>query len=980
MANDNLTLSLLRPDDLLSLRFEFVNLTLDTAKAPPVLVRIKAGQPTFIIVEFAPQHIAEQAFLEDNNGPINLVAPPISALLSGSTRLVFKVPEVLQTVPLTISSLLDWAKFVPSLVSNALTATPIDSVFPSVGEPSALETAIELPYRLLLSPDATAGWKHAINAVTRNGRTELWHTRLGVATNNGVDESLRPILRAIWARDFASNFPRDLTLSLTGEERKQIARLTSDFNLDPQPLNYQRLVLSALGGWTDIEGSWDSPSFNLTGWHQVIAAGRDQYIRVDSKGFLWPFGHRAAKIQVWERKLQTAPNGTRGEYLMKFEVVVVTEPVRDYTGNEMTAAYAFQGREMPFKRVHLKTLTTPPLSKELNPPDFPMVGGVKFNFYIIAEGYDNSIVDFSMPLMFVSKTDTNIQVEASDRTALLRNQMVVYAPSQNSGDTHLKTMEMTFEAVQAGALTPTFLPKITTARVSIQAIDSLLGASGASSGVLMTFHDVFLTHGFDTGTNPSETFAKFVRSEFEARTKPSETFAIPLSIPAEKAGVVTPNLSLDGLSRKLGPVPKVDTLVEAVANPNNTAAIESIIQSLDGNLLGGIALKDVISAVTSQPIENQIPALITRQLPDSIQTSFTWEPKLSRINDPTNPASNSSLPLIITEETHLKVEARSIAPLNGSAPAFIVDGILSNFGLNLNNVVVITLDELRFHVERGKKTDLHPAGVHIGFVGPLSFFNQLAELMPADGFSDLPAIQVAPDGITAGYALGIPTAGVGAFSLENIALSAAMELPFERPVGLRLAFSERYHPFLVTLSLIGGGGFLAVILNTNGIEKIEASLELGGNITISLGIVEANAHVMMGFHFSMRQGEGIEFTAYIRVGASVDLLGIISISVEFYLGLSFIPKSSLGDKIKAGQRKLDKEILGIVTGIASVTIGVHVLLFDKSFTLTFERTFVIPARANIPVVGTVKLPILADPSFEDMVSVDDWQTYCEAFA
>jgi hypothetical protein len=235
---------------------------------------------------------------------------------------------------------------------------------------------------------------------------------------------------------------------------------------------------------------------------------------------------------------------------------------------------------------------------------------------------------------------------------------------------------------------------------------------------------------------------------------------------------------------------------------------------------------------------------------------------------------------------------------------------------------------------------------------------------------------VTPDGVTAGYTLGIPSAGVGAFSLENIALSAALELPFVGPVGLRLAFSERFHPFLVTVSLVGGGGFLAVALDTKGIETIEGSLELGGNITVSLAIVEANAHVMMGFHFGMRQadqgGVSLDFTAYIRVGASVDLLGLIGISIDIYLGLGFTPKIAMTNPPSG--------ILGIVSGVAAVTVGVHVLFTDKSFTLSFERTFVIPARVNLPLVGTVSLPILADPSFDEMVSVEDWQGYSDAFA
>jgi hypothetical protein len=134
--------------------------------------------------------------------------------------------------------------------------------------------------------------------------------------------------------------------------------------------------------------------------------------------------------------------------------------------------------------------------------------------------------------------------------------------------------------------------------------------------------------------------------------------------------------------------------------------------------------------------------------------------------------------------------------------------------------------------------------------------------------------------------------------------------------------------------------------------------------------------VMIGFHFGIKQADGggilMDFTAYIRVGASVDLLGLVGISVDIYLGLGFTPKFAMHPP--------PSNILGVVSGVASVTVGVHVLFVDKTFQLSFERSFAIPARASIPVIGTITLPILADPSFDEMISTDDWQQYCLAYA
>jgi hypothetical protein len=976
MANGNLTGSLLRPDDLLALAFEFVNLTLNTTPTPPVLVRTQADQPAFLIVGFPPQHIAEQSFHEGSAG-----SPPVPSILAEDTRLVFQLPDAVESVPLTVEALLAWDQLTPSLAANALASPPAANP-PGIGEPAAVQTSIELPYGLILSPDSTGAWIHASAAVTQSGRTELWHTRLGLTAGDSVDEAQLPILRAIWARDFGANPPADF--SLLGSIRKQIASLSSDFTLPvvPLPLNARHLMLSALGAWADVGGSWNFPQqFSLQEWRHIVSSGRDQYVRVVLRGFLCAFGNRASVVSITERKLETAPNGTRVECLVENIFLAVLEPCKNYATAEAVGAYAHQGREMPLNSICITTLTTPPLDRVPASLEFPTVGGVPFHFHIVAQDVDGQTLDFSMPLMFVADgtdpgTVPGAYADATRRTASeLKNQRVAFAQPQTSGDTHLKASEFTFNVQTSPNLIPPFLPAIESAQVSIPALDHLLSSSGAPPSVSFSFHDVYLQNGFDPATNPTQSFGKLDN--------------LAISLPADRAGGLMapqldgssgsfkPSMIVDGLSRTLGPVPQVDNLTSG-------ANLDPILNALNMNLLGGITVKDVISAVAGGSLDQklkQIPKMITQQLPDKVETTLHWQPDLQILNNNVSstdpPATDPAHIIITTPDTVLTIDAQIVSPLDGNDPTFTVQGTLTNFGLNLLSVIVVTFDKLQFTVNPGKKPDVSTEGVNVEFVGPLSLINQLAELLPADGFSDPPAIEVTPEGITAGYSLAIPSAGVGAFSLENIAISAEMELPFvDKPVGLRLSFSERFHPFLVTVSLVGGGGFLAIELSTHGIQGIEGSMELGGNITVSLAVVEANAHVMIGFHFGIRQaGDGgilMDFTAYIRVGASVDLLGIVSISVDFYLGLGFTPKFVM--------KPPPEGILGVVSGVASVTVGVHVLFVDKTFQLTFERSFTIPARAHIPLIGTISLPILADPSFDEMISSDDWQQYCQAFA
>jgi len=90
-------------------------------------------------------------------------------------------------------------------IVEGIAAEPSPAVYlPRLRRPTRLETAIEAPYRLILSPHRLAAWAHALTpVVSPQGRSELWHTRIAVWYDDQVYE--RPhylrALRAIWALD-----------------------------------------------------------------------------------------------------------------------------------------------------------------------------------------------------------------------------------------------------------------------------------------------------------------------------------------------------------------------------------------------------------------------------------------------------------------------------------------------------------------------------------------------------------------------------------------------------------------------------------------------------------------------------------------------------------------------------------------------------------------------------------------------------------
>ncbi len=114
------------------------------------------------------------------------------------------------------------------------------------------------------------------------------------------------------------------------------------------------------------------------------------------------------------------------------------------------------------------------------------------------------------------------------------------------------------------------------------------------------------------------------------------------------------------------------------------------------------------------------------------------------------------------------------------------------------------------------------------FGGPLEFVNEIRRFIPGNGFSDPPGLSVTPSGLSASYSLNLPAIGVGVFALTDASLGAAFNLPFDsRPMSVKFNFSTREHPFSITVSLLGGGGFFAIGVSARGVNEIEAALEFG---------------------------------------------------------------------------------------------------------------------------------------------------------
>jgi hypothetical protein len=1067
----SLSFDLLRPDDLLVLTIELVNFRLDKTDPKNPLLKIdKAADPAYLIAHFPPQSITERTFFETSpipQPPYNVPPPPatappadpgtsdtllppgqVAARMSGPSRLVFRAPSNTKPIPFTVEALLDWSAFtlvVTPAAAAASNAKPSPTF--AIAAPKPMVTALEIPYRLVLSPNSDVGWLHATLPVTHAGRTELWHTRMARMVMQGKTKvpkdptALNTIpLRAIWTPDFVgpaplpdffSNNPPGYLTPMTPRDRNEIVILTSGFDgyfavkintqtgateripYVPQPVQASRVFLTALGGWLSSRGHWDplanyeytpvidtarklaaahasaaatapnSPqlqpemyippvqSLELSEWDHIATMGRDHYVKIVYEGFLYPFGHRASLVKVSERKFIGGDVGVIGDpvaYLTQHMYIVVRETEKTY----ITSPYTYKGYENPFRsQVSMKTIVTP----EIDQPAMSAVGGASDSFWVQVNAQDlpwhisavdlaASHIDFHGAMIFVPLSESNLAAVQTDyvsqqsglrRAFQLHAKNVAYADPA-AGDTALKTKALYFDTQITQASPPyaqaPFIPKLDANRAADVTMPALEALTGGSPDVQIHLYQQYLSQGLDANAG---VFA-------EVNVPP------PVGFSANKSGgFARPNLTVSAVTARKGLTGgKSADAAKGLIDP------AAFFGDVDAKLFGTVPLKDLIPidpgtlralAKTNAP-EIRTHSVPNARNPQTITTKVSWAPELVP-GWPANSGSgsgsgsgSSSSPLQVQFNTDgnkssLTLNATFVRYFNGTAPTSKVHGALSNFLITLFGVMGVKINSITFDSTNGSKTMVAahlPNNSPIQFLGALAFVQKLADVLPPGIFGGSgPSITLAPSYLKISYTIGLPPISVGVLSIEHIAITTGLDLPYlDGKPEFEFAFASRSNPFLITVECLGGGGFVHLVISADGVQMVEGALEFGGEFSIDLGVASGGVHIMAGIYFQLTN-TSTTLTGFVDIGGEVSVLGIISISIDLNLSLSFI-HNQYGNKVQ---------------GRATLSISVHIIFFSISVSVSVERSF--GAHGG-------------DPRMKQLVGPTDWAAYADAIA
>lgn len=536
---------------------------------------------------------------------------------------------------------------------------------PEPKEPKPNETALELPYRLFISPHVGGGWAHALKPVksVQTGRTELWHTRLATRKTNGQlsegKDGMRTV-RAIWSPDAEAadvvnvehlNIPFRATLD--AHDRHNIVHLSSNFRIkkktgtakyEPKAIEADRLMLSTLGAWLNARGAWPVNQvnfFDVEEWRHRGTQGRDHYVRVVYAGTLLPFGHRASLIKVTERKFHKGIAGNPA-FLRQRMFIVVREPVRtinngSFTHQESGRTGESYAREMPFVSARITTLVTPSLadpaqshSKISGTPNlqgfWPHVGAgthpAPFLFHVQLEDIDGQMTDVAMPMIFAGKPildglAVNEGAMASTFSAIINSYNG--GPKFKSGDSSGKFYSDIGFGGQRVTYAPVNRPGDTV--FETQSVKFGLARQGTSfiphvqtsaveiaslkhlAGVSAKPVIAYFKDYLKSGYGPAEIFVGLVGG----------STSLNFSGQGDRSGgFVQPNLGITALSRKMGPVGGTAPALSAL-NSTGTFKPDDFFANALPLLFGCIKLSDILK-VFNVSASDLMPKFVTEEL------------------------------------------------------------------------------------------------------------------------------------------------------------------------------------------------------------------------------------------------------------------------------------------------------------------------------------------------------------------------------
>jgi len=1035
---------IVRPEDLLILDFQFDNLSLlKSYGQPPKLVRTDPSKPCLVTMVFPPQHIQEEVFVDPSH-PFTGAAPQAS--IAGESQIVFQIADADAAAgfPYSLTELLRVCRDAGLRVHP--NAPPRNSPDPGAilgAPPLSLDeilsdsyTAIEAPYRLILSPNRYGAWAHALLPRTQHREslgspadprsdasgiawTEVWHTMLRARPPQGQSEDAVRTVRAIWSPDFRTPAPCDFG-ALQGVDRQELVKLTGDFGDESgQPskradrlsraVDVDQLALSALGATMKVLYDQTPPvagsggGLSLSTWRHEAIMARDQYVKVAYEGYLYPWGHRVSYVQITQRKLMPELSGPGSvSFLQKKYYIIVRQPTNSYRQTNPLAMFPevaiADGQfeiDPPAPVYHPPQGCTPGVGTEAGEqPFWIMLNGQPYAFDAALTDHNGGMGHFHPGALFVPFGPLQVPAASDIETFLtgaqklyrtfylsarylnFNGQPLAFAPWTANQNTNLQAFHITFDA-QHNLLNDRahlFFPTIQSAEAQVPPLNRLRGTDMQCS---FRYADAYLRNngqGFN-GDNLGKVYAEL-------------TSPVPLDFSGDLSHgkpLLTARISVIALSAKT-------VIVGGLASGSEADRVASLNTFVAGHF-------------NANQYFEELQLMQTADLRTLIDTTAAIDPPSIAYTDngaSATAAMNWSAPFNVPKADHITKVPGTLTFQASRQTTLGAGGGASNAltVTNVNNLLDPSADfDFTYSNLRYASGTSQSDFISVGKINPQIRAN--SELQFAGGFFTLLMNHGFQGGATVenGYLLlqtgvRVPDFDLGVFSLHGLAVSLLIRLgTLVVNSGFEFKIADPNSPCTLTVAMFYGKGyfvlrctilaavaqFIPVVgtiaaLATLGCSfSLDMSLEFGASVDLHLWqIASLSASISAGIHFELFTDNVIKLVGYFSCHGSLEVLGF-GFNVGFDASFEYVFPDSIHVYVNV-HVEIDMFFFSIGVDVPiEFGFGGQSLPPNTNADLLREPARVAP---RLPAAQPAQSP----QTFKQQMTRKDWRAYCDAFA
>jgi hypothetical protein len=419
--------------------------------------------------------------------------------------------------------------------------------------------------------------------------------------------------------------------------------------------------------------------------------------------------------------------------------------------------------------------------------------------------------------------------------------------------------------------------------------------------------------------------------------KMTQSIGIDFTGKADRSGgLVAPSYLTDAISRRHGPIN-----LAALRDSTSSGTDPSKLFPDDTATLLGFPLRSLLSGLDRPPQITSLPNLAAGARPT---VQMRWEAvKLT---------SQGGAFIANRDGRDALLDLTVTTGLDAAQTKCNLTDFTLRFPPGDNAVLELSFASMSFTQEGGGAPKLTVGGVDAKFIGDLALVQKLEEAVDLGETGKL--IDVTPGGISLRYRLPAPAVSSGVFVMSNIAFTSVVTIPFDAtPMSIALGFSSRANPFQLAVMMFGGTGYLELELTRDGIQRFEAALEFGAFVAVDFLIASGEVHALGGVRFVYDRGN-VSIAGYLRIGGSVEVLGLISVSIELCLSLEYRSEANA------------------LVGRATLVIEIDLTLWSDSVTLD-------SGEWRFPG-GDQQRTVLASAPPSGPTGLELWAQYRSAFA